>query len=56
LPKSKAKAKQKELTVDKIKKLFTNLSIKGKTGVDPKIHDMRIVEDNLTFRNDAVCT
>jgi len=42
------KAKEKGLTCDEIKKMIYKETDKKKTEVDPKIHNIRIVEDNLT--------
>ena len=44
----KTKSKEKGLTCDEIKKMICKEIDKKKTEVDPKIHNMRIVEDNLT--------
>jgi hypothetical protein len=47
LPKSNSKSKSKELTVAEIKKMIYEEIEKKRKRVDPAIHNMRIVEDNL---------
>jgi hypothetical protein len=44
----KTKSKEKGLTCDDIKKMIYKAIDKKKTQVDPKIHNMRIVENSLT--------